>query len=118
MSNLIIANGRLHHDKNIGNFTYCSQTGLSTVDYLLLHPNDIQFLDDFNVLEFNEFSDHSPLYFTFQLKQSITRGIHHGNHEQQSSNQIRFNEAKIPLFRTQLMNNNEVLNGLTNSGCV
>lgn len=41
MSNLIIANGRLHHDKNIGNFTYCSQTGLSTVDYLLLHPNDI-----------------------------------------------------------------------------
>ena len=60
MSNLIIANGRLHHDADIGNCTYCSRAGL------LLHPTDIQIIKDFKVLEFNEFSDHAPLFFTFQ----------------------------------------------------
>ena len=49
MSNLIIANGRLHHDADIGNFTYCSQSRLSVVDYLLLHQSDIHTISEFMV---------------------------------------------------------------------
>ena len=67
--NLIIANGRLYGDCNCGDFTYCSFNGMSTVDYLLLSPNDIPFLSDFRVLEFNAISDHAPLYITFKRKQ-------------------------------------------------
>ena len=44
-----IANGRLHHDPDIGNFTYCAQSGLSVVDYLLLHPSDIHTISEFTV---------------------------------------------------------------------
>ena len=49
--NLIIANGRLYGDCNCGDFIYCSFNGtcMSTVDYLILSPNDIPFLSDFRV---------------------------------------------------------------------
>ena len=125
MSNLIIANGRLHHDADTGYFTYCSHAGLSVVDYLLLHPFDIQIITDFKVLEFTEFSDHAPLFFTFQLKHTSCNITNPVIHDQQSterlSNQIRFDDEKIPLFRAQLMNNNETLTrltGLVNTGPV
>ena len=125
MSNLIIANGRLHHDADTGYFTYCSHAGLSVVDYLLLHPFDVQIITDFKVLEFTEFSDHAPLFFTFQLKHTSCNITNPVIQDQQSterlSNQIRFDDEKIPLFRAQLMNNNETLTrltGLVNTGPV
>lgn len=34
--------------------------------------NDVQALSNFKVLEFNEFSDHSPLYVCFKRKQLVT----------------------------------------------
>ena len=120
MSNLIIANGRSHHDADIGNFAYCTQSGLSVVDYLLLHPSDIHTISEFTVLEFNKFSDHAPLFFTFQPKHMYTNVIHSDNQDQQSiphaprrANQIRFDNEKIPIFRTQLLNNHEQLHRLT-----
>ena len=127
MSNVkfIIAKGRLHHDADTGYFTYCSHAGLSVVDYLLLHPFDIQIITDFKVLEFTEFSDHAPLFFTFQLKHTSCNITNPVIHDQQSterlSNQIRFDDEKIPLFRAQLMNNTETLTrltGLVNTGPV
>ena len=69
-ANLIIANGRLHSDRYIGEFTYCGHNGLSTVDYLLLNPNDASSLSDFDILLFNEFSDHAPIHISFPLKVS------------------------------------------------
>ena len=53
----IIANGRLHNDVP-GGFTYSSIRGNSTVDYLLLKVEDIHVLNNFKVLDRNEFSDH------------------------------------------------------------
>ena len=36
-TSFIIANGCLGEDYNVGEITYCSLQGMSTVDYLLLH---------------------------------------------------------------------------------
>lgn len=65
---LLIANGRLSDDKNIGKFTFCSQLGQSTVDYLLLNLTDFDTISSFDILAFNEHSDHAPITFSLSLK--------------------------------------------------
>ncbi|VDI40908.1 Hypothetical predicted protein, partial [Mytilus galloprovincialis] len=59
---LIVANGRLGNDQN-GNFTFCTKKGNSVNDYLLLSPSNYNQISDFKVLQFNEFSDHAPIFF-------------------------------------------------------
>ena len=112
MSYLIIANGRFHQDKEKRSYTYCSHNGLSIVDYLLLNPNDIPFVTDFAILEFNEFSDHAPVYFTLQSKSFQPKQARPEIHEKQSASLLCFDSDKVPLFRTYLLNNNDVLTGL------
>ena len=65
----IIANGRLYSDQN-GELTFCSQRGLSVTDYLLLHIFDINTLTNFEVLKWNNFSDHAALMFSFSMSNS------------------------------------------------
>ena len=96
----IIANGRLHSDKNV-NFTFFSQRGLSVTDYLVLNKNDIISLHDFKILEWSHFSDHAAVYFTFNM-QCI-------NDENSSSNclsdqRLIFNEEEEPEFKELLKN--------------
>ena len=62
-----IVNGRLCNDQN-GNFTFCSTRGLSVTDYLLTHKFNLDSLNNFKILDFNNFSDHAPIYFTFPRK--------------------------------------------------
>lgn len=64
-SGLLIANGRSHEDCNVGGHTFISLNGLSTVDYLLANPFDIQCLSGIKILNFNAFSDHAPIFFSF-----------------------------------------------------
>lgn len=66
---LLIANGRISNDRNIGKFTFCSHIGQSTVDYLLLNLTDFNTLAYFNILDLNEHSDHLPISFHLFLKQ-------------------------------------------------
>ena len=63
----IIANGRLLNDR-LGNFTFCSTRGLSVTDYLLLNIFDIDSINNFEILNWNSFSDHAALHFTFLKK--------------------------------------------------
>lgn len=115
-SNLIIANGRVLSDCSSGEFTYCSHNGLSVVDYLLLNPNDVQHLTDFKVLEFNEFSDHAPIYFTFKFRSVIENAIYTTTtNTTKCGDQIGFDESKVPIFRTELINNHENLQLLVES---
>ena len=107
-TNHVIANGRLHKDKQ-GTYTFCSPRDLSVTDYLLLNVNDVQALCNFEVLEFNEFSDHSPLYFCFKRKKSNTDRSK--RHVQYNSNdnidyetKIVFHEQKLELFKQSLLN--------------
>jgi hypothetical protein len=99
---LIIGNGRLHNDKGIGKFTCCSQNGLSVVDYLLFNFEDFNLISDFDVLPFNEFSDHSPLYFCVTLKSAFRNLICNENCTANSAHKIVFDNDKVPLFRASL----------------
>ena len=66
-SALLMATGRVHDCYN-GPHTYMSRNGLSMVDYLLANSSDLEYLSNFRILYFNEFSDHAPLFFTFSLR--------------------------------------------------
>ena len=61
--NLLIANGRLFSDKSVGRTT-CKDA--SMVDYLLLSPNIINIITDFEIIDFNPmFSDvHNRVHLT------------------------------------------------------
>ena len=56
-ASLIIANGRLHTDHAVGEYTYHSVNGSSVVDYLLLNVTDIDYISHFCILQPNEFLD-------------------------------------------------------------
>ena len=77
---LLIVNGRLFNDMNQGKFTFCSQVGQSTVDYLLTDLSNFDILSFFDVLDFNQFSDHSPILFRISTK-----------HQRYSTNDIETN---------------------------
>ena len=53
-TNHMIANGRLYNDKD-GNFTFCSERGLSITDYLLVNIFDFDSLQTFEILDWNNF---------------------------------------------------------------
>ena len=65
-TNLRIVNGRLFGDNNVGKCTCVTLNGQSLVDYLLTQQEDFHILDDFCVLNFNEFSNHAPVYFSLK----------------------------------------------------
>lgn len=54
----VIGNGRLHKDLSLGVYTFHSKNGSSTVDCFLLNPNDFDYIQDFEIMVPNEFSDH------------------------------------------------------------
>ena len=60
----IITNGRLLNDRD-GNYTFCSSRGLSITDYLLVNKFNINSITEFEILNWNNFSDHAVLYFNF-----------------------------------------------------
>ena len=106
---LLIANGRLYGDKNIGKFTFCSHVGQSIVDYLLLDFSDFETISYFDILHFNEYSDHAPIIFQFNLKGPHTRIFDTSNNETFINRKIVFDDSKTDLFHTQLMNNKDAL---------
>lgn len=108
-SGLLIANGRVHEDCNVGEHTFMSLNGMSTVDYLLANPLDLQCLSNFKILNFNEFSDHAPVFL------SLPCNLPQKPAPKQTSRaelKIVYDESKSTLFRSELMNNNEALQRL------
>ena len=112
-SDLIITNGRTLDDCNIGQHTFVCKKGMSVVDYLLASHDDITFLSHFKILDFNEFSDHAPVFFAF-LSQNPSKENKRSN-VTRLEQKIIFDESKSPLFRAQLMNSNDQLQRLTDS---
>ena len=68
LTGLVIANGRLGHDDQVGEYTYSSHQGQSTVDYLLFKPADMQYVRNFEILPFNEYSDQAGLHIELTTK--------------------------------------------------
>ena len=52
--------GRLDEGQS---YTYFSRMGSSVIDYMLMKPESFCYINCFNILPFNEFSDHTPLQF-------------------------------------------------------
>ena len=66
-SSLRIVNGRLFNDKTVGKMTCYTHNGESVVDYLLTSFSNFSTINDFEIQNFNEYSNHAPLYFGLKV---------------------------------------------------
>ena len=111
---LLIANGRLYNDSNVGKFTFCGHRGQSTVDYLLLNFEDFESLSFFDILEFNEFSDHAPLSFHIRLDSKQESVNCRGKvKEPEITRKTVWDTEKVNDFKLLLRNNNDFILRLT-----
>ena len=106
-TNIIIANGRYQMDKDIGQHTFCSHKGMSMVDYLLfekefLHNN---YIDEFDILKFNEFSDHAAVYFTMGKINTTNNPVRNVDKEYK----IVYDISKVEYLKNVLSNKAESL---------
>jgi len=110
---LLIANGRLHADKNAGKFTFSSHRGESTVDYLLLELDDFSTLCDFEVLDFTEFSDHAAVTFCMLCNKEISK-ISDNTHSQSTNNRkkINWDKSKDEVFASKIRQKTDDLRSL------
>ena len=108
---LLTANGRVHDDRNVGKYTFCSQNGQSAVDYFLLNLLDFDCISYFDVLNFNEYSDHAPITVHLNLKPKKTKS-ETPSEDSFISRKIVWDDSKINLFHSQLLNNNETMQRL------
>ena len=65
-TNLRIVNGRLNGDQ--GKWTCITHNGQSVVDYVITSCDTFSTLVDFQVHDFNEFSNNAPLSFSFKTQ--------------------------------------------------
>ena len=111
---LLIANGRLFNDTDIGKFTFCSHRGQSTVDYLLLNFEDFENISYFDILEHNEHSDHAPISFNIRLiDHNLAETRENDDSEAEISRKIVWDADKIDDFQTLLYENEEYIQSLT-----
>lgn len=108
----VIANGRLAQDKH-GNYTFSSSRGLSVTDYLLMQKDtlDQNFVKEFEVLDWTEFSDHAALYFSLNMK-NHTKNTPLNTNESNTTEtkKIVFDETKINEFNTLIKETNQNIN--------
>ena len=62
MSDLLILNGRSPGD-SAGELTLCNHRGTSTIDYVIVSKNVINYNMHFDIGSFNEHTDHAPVHF-------------------------------------------------------
>ena len=60
-----IVNGRVHNDRNVGDFTCITSNGASLVDYVLCKPSSVNTLTSFEIKPKLVESDHKPIKFSF-----------------------------------------------------
>ncbi|CAC5423263.1 unnamed protein product [Mytilus coruscus] len=106
---LTAANSRLGKDQD-GKFTFCTSKGRSVNDYLLLSPDDYKLLSDFNVLEFNEHSDHAPLFFELVLADPSPKNFYPKIH-----NILKWDDSKTNDFVESIQQQTENLTSLVSN---
>ena len=113
-TNFIIANGRLCDDFSVGEYTFCSTQGMSTLDYVLLESTDLYSFSNFQVLPLNEFSDHAPLFFSFtSYKSRISESMKHNENVQETK--VFWDATKEQLFKNELIESHDALLLIENS---
>jgi hypothetical protein len=109
---LVLANGRLGSDRNVGHVTFVGACGKSVVDYCLLRPDDCKYVSEFNVLPLNELSDHSPISLCVDSRELNTAGLNK-NTEHTCVNKLVWDESKADGFRRDLLANVDCLHSFT-----
>ena len=109
---LQIANGRLHADKSVGEYTYMSHNGMSVVDYLLACNNDFQYISAFEIMPPSSCSDHNAVYFCVERLCPVSVPHNFDSHE---DIYLEWDDSKINIFREYLSNNTERLTRLTDN---
>ena len=66
-ADLCMLNGRAFKDKGIGNFTFCNEKGMSTIDFVLVSKYALYKICHFEVSPFIIFSDHSAVSFDIKI---------------------------------------------------
>ena len=108
-TSLRIANGRLHDDKGVGNYTYCNKQGASVIDYLLLRASDFYCIDKFKIESFNEWSDHAPLSYMILVSDNNQRPVNKVN----SYVSIKWQDNQKYCFRRNVIGNLPEFNHIT-----
>ena len=108
---LLIANGRLHTDNGIGEFTFCSRGGMSVVDYLLVNNNDMSYVNSFEIVDLNEFSDHSAVKFSIE---TLVKGVSTTDEpcDVESAKRIVWDKTRADEFKNRLVEKDTDLNNL------
>ena len=113
----IIANGRFKNDKT-GQYTFLSTRGLSVTDYLLINLEHTHIINDFKVLNWNNFSDHAALYLSLKLKNHILDNVQDNNANNVTETKLIFNQDLIHVYRESLNANLHKLRGLSSMSTV
>lgn len=108
-TSLLIGNGRLHTDQ-IGEFTFHSHNGSSTVDYILLGKDDFKCISNFEIVEQNEFSDHSGLNFCVKLK---SEKITCNSENPVKDAYIKLDETKVQQYKEMLSYSEHIISSFT-----
>ncbi|MEW8545054.1 MAG: reverse transcriptase family protein [Candidatus Thiodiazotropha sp.] len=105
---LLIANGRIGQDADLGEYTFIGSNGRSVVDYLLLSRDDFEYIVNFCVSEPTEFSDHSALVFSVKRQGNLI--INSENESDNTINRLIWQCDKVDNFRETLLSNRDLYN--------
>ena len=103
---MIIINGRTGSDREIGEVTFQSKNGKSTIDYCITSPDFIPHIQDFQVdiLDQNLSDKHSPIFLTLKTKLNENpinpNDIPHKTDINYDPLHSKWNEEKMPEFQT------------------
>lgn len=100
----------LHSDAGVGDFTFYNRNGASVVDYILLNNNDFQFIEYFDILPPNEFSDHCAISFGIHCNRSKNVSLDSVAVTEQF---IMWDESRADAFNTRLSEEANVLEQIT-----
>ena len=95
---MLIGNGRLGCDVQQGKCTYYASQGQSLIDYLLLSTNALNDVVDFQILDPNEFSHHSPLYMSLYTNVKVPKPKRYTY-----ENKLIWDETKIDVFTESIV---------------
>ncbi|MEW8544930.1 MAG: reverse transcriptase family protein, partial [Candidatus Thiodiazotropha sp.] len=110
-TNLLIANGRLGSDKDIGEFTFYGEKGCSVVDYLLVPLIDFEFISYFEICDVTEFSDHAGLSFGLSCKQKSDNNTTIS--EQTYARKLKWNNDKMADFQNSVSDLSDLFESLS-----
>ena len=109
-ANLLICNGRLLEDSNIGEFTFLNNNANTVIDYVLANQHDLKYFSTFKIEPNNEFSDHCAVHFSLRCKRPIESRDRENGQEEPF---IAWDSSRVTSFCDSMLNQCPVLDKIT-----